>query len=167
MVKNGRGQWNAFRDRFDMWKDRRVLATVASVIVLAAIVFFRPLNAENFIPEDPGYPQELKPRAKLFTQAWLKGDFRTMRQLSDADQSQELHLWAMDNPAPVVESPATVERDTTLNVEIVKENHPIAHVQVRIDGLKIKRGHPISELAQNWRQDGDRWFFQPVPRSKT
>jgi phage FluMu protein Com len=166
MVQNRRGQWNELRDRFDMWKDRRILATVASVIVLAAIVFFRPLNADNSIPEDPDYPQELEPRAKLFTLAWMKGDFRTLRQLTDADQSQELHLWAMDNPAPVVESPATMERDATLNVEIVKAKPPLAQVQVRIDGLQIKRGHPVSELALDWKQDGERWIFQPVPRPK-
>jgi len=165
MVKNRRGQWSVVRDRLTIWKDKRVLAAIASVAVVLMFLVFRPESDSNVIPEGPDFPQELEPRAKMFTLAWLKGDFRTMRQLTDSIQSHELHLWAMDNPAPVVASLATLERDANLNVEIVNANHPNALLQVRIDGLRIERGQPVSGLPQNWRQDGDRWIFQPVARS--
>ncbi len=165
MVRNRRGQWSQFRNRFAIGTDRRIVAVIAAVAVLMAIMWLRPQSYDNRIPEDPGYPTELEPRAKLFTLAWLKGDFRTMRQLTDEVQSQELHLWAMDNPAPVIAFPATLERDATFNVQIVNATPPNARVQVHIDGLRIQRGQPVSDLAQNWRQDGERWIFQPVGRS--
>lgn len=162
LVKNKRGGWSIYREPVEYWKDRRILGSVAAVLLLVGMLFlFRPANGDSVIAEDPSYPQELEPRAKMFTLAWLKGDFRTMRQLSDSVQHRELFLWAMDHPIPVLASPATLERDATFNVEIINANHPNARVHVRIDGLRIARGDPLQLISQEWRQDGDRWIFQP------
>jgi hypothetical protein len=133
--------------------------------VLAVSMVFRPPNYDGIIPEDPAFPQELEPRAELFAQAWLKGDYRTMRQLTDENQSQELYLWVMDNPPPKLRSPATLERDAQFDVQIVEADPPHANVAVEIKGLQTTRGRLTSPLRMTWRQDEKRWAFQPVTQS--
>ncbi|HEY4260060.1 MAG TPA: tetratricopeptide repeat protein [Schlesneria sp.] len=164
MVKSKKGKWNKHEERWEWWKDRRLVAAAASILLLAGLFWFRPSQIDGGIPEDPGYPKELEPRAKLFTLAWLKGDYKTMRQLSDAVQSRELFVWAMDHPIPVLASPATLERDATLDVEILGANPPNASVHIRIDGLRIARGEAVPSLTQEWKQEGERWIFLPAGR---
>lgn len=164
MVKSKKGKWNRHEERWEWWTDRRLMAAAASILLLAGLYWFRPSQADGFIPEDPGYPKELEPRAKLFTLAWLKGDYKTMRQLSDAVQSRELFVWAMDHPIPVLASPATLERDATVDVEILGANPPNASVHVRIDGLRLARGEAVRSITQEWKQEGERWIFLPAGR---
>ncbi|MDB5348383.1 MAG: Flp pilus assembly protein TadD [Schlesneria sp.] len=164
MVKSKKGKWNKHEERWEWWKDWRLVAAAASILLIAGLFWFQPSQVDGYIAEDPGYPKELEPRAKMFTLAWLKGDYKTMRQLSDAVQSRELFVWAMDHPIPVLASPATLERDATLDVEILGANPPNASVHIRIDGLRIARGEAVPSLTQEWKQEGERWIFLPAGR---
>jgi tetratricopeptide (TPR) repeat protein/transposase-like protein len=164
VVKNRRGQWEVHHDRFALLRDRRVIAAIVSVslLLLATTWRYQPVNYDAVIAEDADMPAELESRAEVFTLAWLKGDHKTMRQLTEAVHSKELFLWAMDNPAPALLSRGTLERDVRFKVRILDENRPNARVQVRIDGLQVANGNGISELSQAWRLEGERWKFQPV-----
>jgi tetratricopeptide (TPR) repeat protein len=164
MVKSKKGKWNKHEEQWEWWKDWRLVTAAASILLLAGLFWFRPAEVDGYIAEDPGHPKELEPRAKLFTLAWLKGDYKTMRQLSDSVQSRELFVWAMDHPIPVLASPATLERDATVDVEILGANPPNASVHIRIDGLRIARGEPVRSLTQEWKQEGERWIFLPAGR---
>ena len=170
--QNRKGEWVEHADKFnirDLWQDRRILSGIGAAAAVMILMFFSPMFRSvedvSFIREDLGYPQELEPRAKMFTIAWMKGDYRTMRQLTNALQSRELFVWTMDNPMPVVSSPATLERDAKFDVAIVKANHPNARLQVRIEGVQIAQGNSRSELFQEWKQESGRWMFQPAVRS--
>jgi tetratricopeptide (TPR) repeat protein len=165
VIKSKKGKWSKHEERWEWWKDRRLIGAAASILLIAGLFWLRPSPVDGYIAEDPSYPKELEPRAKLFTLAWLKGDYKTMRQLSDAVQSRELFVWAMDHPIPVLASPATLERDATVDVEILGANPPNASVHIRIDGLRIARGDAVRSLTQEWKQEGERWIFLPAGRS--
>lgn len=169
LVKTWRGSWKAQREIYPFWKDHRVWSGLVCVccLWLAASSMFATKNYDAVIPEDPKYPKDLAPRAELFTLAWLKGDFHTMRQLTDQVQSRELHLWAMEHPAPPIISAATVERDAQLKVKVIDEDKSNAKVQIHIDGLHLANGRPVAEQLQAWRREGELWKFMPVSKPES
>ena len=161
VVKNRKGHWKAQTEPLIDWKDYRLFASVAAVILLASVTYYAPSYFRKTVPDDAEYPKELEPRAKVFALAWLKGDYRTMRQLTDPVQSKDLFMWVMDNPAPAVKSPATLERDVNFKVVIVADDPPTTRLQVKFAGLQVANGRPISDLPLAWRQESEHWIFQP------
>jgi len=163
VTRNRRGEWRPVRESAAFhWNDYRTLTGMAAILLVAvSLMFFAFRNQDSYV-EDPGnHPVELEPRARAFAIAWLKGDFKTMRQLTDPVQTRELFMWCMEHPIPPLKSPMTLERDVNLDVDVVTSEQNSAHIQVKIDGLKVTRGRPVSELALIWKQEGETWLFQP------
>lgn len=167
VTKTRRGEWRPARESTSFhWSSYRTLTGMAVPLLMAvSLMFFAFRNPDSHV-EDPGnHPVELEPRARAFAIAWLKGDFKTMRQLTDPVQTRELFMWCMEHPIPPLKSPMTLERDVNLDVDVVASEQNSAHIQVKIDGLKVTRGRPVSELALNWKQEGETWLFQPSSQS--
>ena len=158
---------NVARIQPGQWKEYRLIGSiVVAALLIGAAIFTLPFR-QTTVRDDESFPRELEPRSKVFALAWLKGDFKTMRQLTDPIQASNLFLWCMENPTPAVKVPATLERDVKFKIVVMASAPPTTNVQVKFDGLQVAQGNPISELPPlAWKQDGESWLFQPTFRGR-
>lgn len=167
VTKNKGGKMNVARIQPGQWKEYRLIGSiVVAALLIGGAIFTLPFR-QSTARDDESFPRELEPRSKVFALAWLKGDFKTMRQLTDPIQASNLFLWCMENPTPAVKVPATLERDVKFKIVLMASAPPTTNVQVKFDGLQVAQGNPISELPPlAWKQDGDSWLFQPTFRGR-
>jgi tetratricopeptide (TPR) repeat protein len=162
-----------FKTRAGRWKTTRRLPRAAMYRLIGGVVAACVVGAllwpglTSSPREDDGLPLQLEPRARTFALAWLKGDVRTMRRLTPADQASQLFVWCMDNPPPTSRNPGDLERQVHVTVTILPSmSDSMARVEIHIDGLEVSRGRARSSLMLSWRQDGETWVFQPDLESK-
>ena len=167
VTKNRRGKADISRVQPAQWKEYRLIASImVAALLIGGAIFTLPLR-QTTVRDDALFPRELEPRSKVFALAWLKGDFKTMRQLTDPIQASNLFLWCMENPTPAVKVPATLERDVKFKIVVMSSAPPTTHVQVKFDGLQVAQGTTVSELPPlAWKQDGESWLFQPTFRGR-
>ena len=163
VLKDAHGRWKEKPPRVQYVDARQLLLGAGSILLMLAIYWGKSLLPSAIAAHDADMPAELQPRAELFAWAWLKGDFRTMKILTDDKQGELLFNWCLENPAPQVRSQHTLEKDVKLYVQVPPgEDNPTV-LNVRIDGLRSRSGK-ASELSLAWEQQRRGvWKFLPAP----
>jgi hypothetical protein len=162
--RDSSGRWRS-RDLLDsIRQDRRQriqLATVCvAIVAVIGVSFWTVHNGQGSAVVESKLPDELHPRAELFAKAWLSGDSRTMRRLTDPARDRQLFPWYQRHAPPQKIDAALLKTDVKVDVAKLPSTPPIARVQVRIDGLK-QGTEKTYELQLAWEDRGGNWIFQP------
>jgi tetratricopeptide (TPR) repeat protein len=105
-------------------------------------------------------PQELLPRAELFTRAWLKKDWPRMRLLVRPGEDRNLYRWTTRHPPPISPiSPGLSDPDIPIEVTVLSTQAQGNTIKVRFPNLVGGSGKGPSELVQVWEKRGSTWFF--------
>ena len=170
--KGKNGSWvdeeaRAERRQIARSKRRRLVLGLAASALLVTTTFWSPSIVKSWAPSaEPELPSELEPRAKLFAQAWLDGDVRTMKRLTDPVQDRLLFVWYKKNPRPPGYSRQSAEQDVKTDVDITSRQHPRTALKVRFDGVPLGSGGAALQLSMTWEERGRTWFFCPDSGSR-
>ncbi|HLN32372.1 MAG TPA: tetratricopeptide repeat protein [Gemmataceae bacterium] len=143
---------------------RRLLpvAGLAALLLLSVRVFSRPATTS-----DMELPRELKPRAELFTQAWLKKDWSRMRLLVKPGEDRNLYKWSVRSPPPIGRSlEGQTEQEIPVDVTVLSIQSQRATVSVQIRDLVGASANGPLDFQQFWEDRDGAWFFM-VPAQQT
>ena len=170
IVRDFAGRWKS-RAAIDAQRESRrnrryqIIGGVAATVMVIAISFGTTIRSGNGSPAAlPKLPEEFEARVELFTRAWLTGDARTMKRLTDPAHDRQFFPWQRQNQPPLKIKPESLNDDVVVVVEITKlpSTPPVSWVQTKIDGLKLEgTDYPI-ELRLAWEERAGKWFFQPT-----
>lgn len=130
-------------------------AGCAVLLLLAALT--------NWAPESPpselaaALPKALDERARLLTDAWLKGDIGALLPLVEPARDRELRRWLARQPLP---NPPPDLKTQPLQVAIRAQEQDRAVV---VSSLKPPEGagKPTHLLSTRWLRRGEHWYFVP------
>lgn len=163
VVRNAAGKWAEDRTRFGF--DRATLRRWGTGSVVAALLVFVVSLSPKLMggwsrPEAP-LPKTLEERSRAFGWAWLRGDFRLMRRLTETKRHDELLEWYKTHPVPVVSDPNTLEEEVVAKVEILPGATSATSVRVTFLGLSVANVtdyvFPIT-----WEEKDKDWYFDPA-----
>jgi tetratricopeptide (TPR) repeat protein len=167
VVREKSGRWTEQEQLESAARQRRArrlrwLAGTVAAVLLFSTISWAPQALRQQTVAEPELPRELEPRAELFTRAWLSGDSRTMRRLTDPVQDRLLFTWSRRNPPPSSIAIVGPEDEVQVAVEVLPSVPPTTWLRVRVDGLPKSDGKP-EELQLAWEHRGGQWIFQPAP----
>jgi hypothetical protein len=170
VIQRSNGRWvergqDAAPGHAARWRRfRLVAASLALFLLIGGICWAATAGTSSSAPPAE-LPQELEPRAELFARAWLRGDYGTMRKLTDPAQDRLLFAWYKRSPAPALNQAETDPGDVRVALEVPAIRSASTSLQVRFPGLQAPRGAPPIGLRLSWQERGGNWFFQPAPGS--
>jgi tetratricopeptide (TPR) repeat protein len=168
VVQDREGRWverrsRAAQQRLNRWRRFRLLAAGVAVALVVYGLSWAPRLGQASATGDPELPQDLEPRAELFARAWLKGDYRMLRQLTDPVQDRLLFPWYRRHPPPLVESTNADEPAVQIQVMAPANSTTPTALRVRFDGLRSPHARSPLELQLAWEERGGSWYFKPDP----
>jgi len=143
---------------------RRLLPVVglAAVLLLSLRLYSRPATAS-----DMELPRELKPRAELFTQAWLKKDWSRMRLLVRPGEDRNLYKWSVRSAPPLTTSlDGQTAKDIAVDVTVLSIQSQKATVRVQVRDPIGTSANTHLDFQQLWEDRDGAWFFI-VPSEQT
>jgi len=168
IVRDSAGRWKS-RAAMDAQRESRrnrryqIIGGVAATVMVIAISFGTTIRIGNGSPAAlPKLPEEFEARVELFTRAWLTGDARTMKRLTDPAHDRQFFPWQRQNEPPLKIKPESLNDEIVVEITKLPSTPPVSWVQTKIDGLKLEgTDHPI-ELRLAWEERAGKWFFQPT-----
>jgi tetratricopeptide (TPR) repeat protein len=169
VVRDKAGRWADREQQLDEQRGLRAhrlrVTTITGIVGLVLLVAcWAPQIVRSSSPNaEAELPTEMKPRAELFARAWLEGDHRTLRRLTDPVQDKLMFNWCRQNPAPAPPIDPKTEKladGIKIEVEVLPAGPQFQWLRVRIRDLPDK-----SELQLDlaWVERGGVWLFQPAP----
>jgi hypothetical protein len=136
---------------------RRLLPALGVAALILGVVW---LSTRSAVSAEVQLPRELQPRAELFTTAWLKKDWATMRLLTTPGQDRNLYKWYLRHPSPPARPQAGDSGDEIhLEVGVGATQGTTTTVKVRIPGQGGTAGKGALEQTQSWEERGGTWYF--------
>ncbi len=169
VIKNAQGQWvdRQSRDRLarrqQSQKYRRLTAAAGLALLIGMASGGPQLMRRLSSPAERELPNELAPRGELFAKAWLAGDFRLMRRLTDPAQDRLLFPWYRRNPPPHHDVATPEAADIKVAVDHPPGESSKSVVRVRLSAAQPAGGGVPVELLLAWEERGGHWIFQPAP----
>ena len=172
VVRDKSGRWADREDRLveqhGVRTHRLRLTAAAGIValVLFTVCWAPQIVRSSSISPEPALPIGLQPRAEMFARAWLEGDGRTLRRLTDPVQDKLMFNWSRQCPppaAPIGENAETTAENIKIEVETLPSVAPIQWLRVHLRGVPSPTGQTELLLDLAWVERGGVWLFQPAP----
>ena len=146
--------WNGTSQRY--W----VSGGLALAMLVCGVAFSPKLLGGWMRPEIP-LQEDFEPRVRIFAWAWMRGDYRTMRRLTDSANHDALQNWYRQNQVPLADAPESLEDNVIPVVKTLVDKGGTRRMEVRFQGLTVG-GAQVPPLPLEWKERGLDWLFNPL-----